>query len=172
MSGFGNIQQQIGAALGNVALNAASSSLAPSTGQTSTAVNMLIVINGNVQGLIKAISSDDAFGYMREKAIGSAVAVALVPGVYEGNLSVEKLFLFGITLSSAFGQGLLAVTGTQQTSANPADMYFNIVVVDNQGNPLQTFHDCVITRARRAIDIDSVIVVESVEIWARWQVQG
>lgn len=168
MSGFATVQNRIAAQLGSSTLSAATSSIAPTAGQTTTAVNMLIVVNNNVQGLIKNLTYDESYDYHREKAISSAVPVAFIPGVYEANGSIEKLFLFGETIDAAFGAGLRAVTGTQQTTADPSQLYFNIVTVDNQGNALQTFHDCVLIRARRSTDIDSVIIVDNIDIWMRW----
>jgi len=169
MGGFAGIQQQIQNTVGSVSVPGAfGTSLQPNAGNTTTAVNLLIVVNGIPQGLIKSLSIDEQFNVQRVRAIGSAISVALIPGVYEATASINKSFIYGQTLETAFGGGLRPVVGKYQASADFTQFYFNIVEVDNKGNTLATRHDCVLSSVRRAYEIDGVIIMEDASLLIRW----
>jgi hypothetical protein len=166
---FATLQSQIGGIIGDVQLGGAfGTSLQPNPANTTTAVNLLIVVNGIPQGLIRSMSIDENFGYVRVKAISSPVDVAEVPGVYEGTASVSRAFLLGQDLETAFGGNLRAVVGTQQANQNFTAFYFSIVTVDNLGNILKTYHDCALASVRSAYEIESVIIMQDASIYVRW----
>lgn len=168
-AGFSGLQQALGDAIGQINLPGAfNSSAQPNPSNTSTAINMAIVSKGKVQGLIRSMSVDEQFNTVRVKAIGAAISVAIIPGVYEATASLSKAFLFGQTLESALGGGIRPVVGRYQTSPDFTQFYFNVVQLDNQGNPLGVYHDCVLTTLRRAVEIDSVIVMEDATLAIRW----
>jgi hypothetical protein len=169
VSAYGQIQSGIASAIGNVNLPGAfSASLQPNPANTSTAVNLAIVVNGQLQGLIKSLSVDEQFNQQRVRAIGGAVAVAIIPGVYEATASFNKSFIFGQTLETAFGGGIRPVVGQYQANVDFTQFYFNIVELDAQSNALAVYHDCVLMSLRRAVDIDGVIIMEDAQIGIRW----
>ncbi len=166
---FGAVQTGIANAVGNLNVPGAfTSSLQPDPGNTSTAVNLAIVVNGQLQGLIKSLSVDEQFNQQRVRAIGGAVSVAIIPGVYEATASFNKSFIFGQTLETAFGGGIRPVVGQYQANADFTQFYFNIVELDVNSNALNVYHDCVLMSLRRAVDIDGVIIMEDAQIAIRW----
>ena len=168
-SAFTSIQTGVANALGNLNLPGVfTSSLQPNPGNTTTAVNLGIVVNGVLQGLIRSMSVDESFNYQRVPAIGSAVSAALVPGVYEATATCMKTFLFGQTLETAFGGGLRAVTGRYQADPDFTKFYFNIVELDNKGAILAVRHDCVLMSVRSSYEIGQVVIMQDATIAIRW----
>ncbi len=169
MGAYASLQSGIANAVGTVNLPGAfSASLQPNPSNTTTAVNLAIVVNGQLQGLIKSLSVDEQFNVQKVRAIGGAVAVAMIPGVYEATASIDKSFIFGQTLETAFGGGIRPVVGQYQANVDFTQFYFNIVELDANSNALNVYHDCVLMSVRRAVDIDGVIVMESAQIAIRW----
>jgi hypothetical protein len=169
MSGFAGLQSAIGAAVGNINLPGAfSSSAQPNPKNTTTAVNMAIVSKGIVQGLIRSLNVDENFNVQRVKAIGSAISVAMIPGVYEATATISKAFIFGQSLESALGGGIRPVVGLYQASPDFTQFYFNIVLLDNNNQMLGAYHDCVLTTLRRAVEIEGVIIMDDASLMCRW----
>jgi len=169
MSALSGVQGAINQAIGSFNLpGALSTTVAPSPGATTTAVNGLLVVNGAVQGLVRSLRVDEGFGVQGPKAIGSAVRVALVPGVYEGSGSIERSFLFGQSLTQAFGNLLLPIIGKNLASNDFTQSYFNLITLDNQGNPRKTYHDCMFSSISEAISIDQVVIVQDAQLMIRW----
>lgn len=167
--GYASLQQQISQNVGSIGLPGAfGASLQPNAANTTTAVNLTIVVNGVPQGLIRSMSVDEQFNVQRVRVIGSAVDVAMVPGVYEATAQINKAFLYGVTLETAFGGGIRAVVGKYQADADFTKFYFNILEVDNLGRTLATRHDCMLTSIQRAYEIDQVVVFESASLLIRW----
>jgi hypothetical protein len=135
---------------------------------TTTAVNLVLVANGNIQGLVKTMSVDEQFNYQRVKAIGSAIDIALLPGVYEATFTINKAFLYGLTLEGAFGGGIRPVVGKYLTNADFTQFYFNIVEANANGTAVAVRHDCVITSVRRTYEIDQVTIMEDASGMIRW----
>ena len=162
---FQTLQQQVGNIIGNLNLpGALSQSLQPNPANTTTAVNLLIVVNGLPQGLIRTMSIDENFNPRNVPAVNSPVNVAQVPGVYTASATITRSFLYGVTLENAFGGQLRAVVGKYQATPDFTKLYFTIVEADNQGNILATRHDCLLWQVRRAVDIDQVIIMEDASI--------
>lgn len=166
---FGGLQQGVAAALGTVSLaNAFASSQQPQQGITTTAVNLLIVVNGIAQGLIQSMRVNENFNVRPVVAIGSPVRVANIPGIYESTATIDRAFVFGQTMESAFGGNLRAVIGKQQAQVDFTKLYFNIVEVAADGSPLGTRHDCILNSVSRTYDIGGVIIMENSDITIRW----
>jgi hypothetical protein len=166
---FANLQNKIGAAVGSLSVPGAfGASLQPNAGLTTTAVSLIIVANGLPQGLIKTMSIDEQFNTQRVKAIGSAIDIALLPGVYEATGTFNKAFLYGTTLEAALGGGIRPVVGRYQTSTDFTQYYFNIVETNASGTPIATRHDCVLTSVRRSYEIDQVVIMEDASFLIRW----
>ena len=140
-------------------------------GLTSTAVNLIIVVNGIPQGLIKTLTIDEQFNYQRVKAIGSAVDVAFVPGVYEATGTINRAFLYGQSIETAFGGGLRAVVGKYQANPDFTSFYFNVIATDVSGSPIAIYHDCIMGSVRKTIEIDQVVIIEDVSLFVRWSEQ-
>jgi hypothetical protein len=169
MSGYGSLQAGIAAAVGAVSVPGAFSASANSNaGNTTTAVNLIIVANGVPQGLIKTMSIDEQFNTQRVKAIGSAIDIALIPGVYEATGTFNKAFLYGTSLSAALGGGLLPVVGRYQAATDFTKFYFNIVESNASGQPIAVRHDCVLTSIRKTYEIDQVVIMEDASFMIRW----
>lgn len=168
-SAFANLQQQVGNVIGNLNLpGALNSSLQPNAGNTTTAVNLLLVINGIPQGLIRTMTVDENFNPRNVPAINSAVDVANVPGIYRATATIDKAFLFGQTLEGAFGGNLKSVVGQFQATADFTKLYFSIVEVDATGNLLAVRHDCMLASVRHAYDIEQVVIMENASVLVRW----
>lgn len=164
-AGFTTLQNQVGALIGNLNLPGSfQNSLQPNPGNTTTAVNMVIVVNGVPQGLIRSMSVDENFNFRNVAAVNSAVNVAQLPGVYTASASISRSFLFGQTMETAFGGNLRAVVGQYQATTDPTQLYFTIIEIDNLGNLLATRHNCALWSVRRAIDIDQVVIMEDAQI--------
>lgn len=129
---------------------------------------MAIVANGRLQGLIRSMSVDEQFNVVRVRAINNAVAAAIIPGVYEATASISKSFIFGQSVEGAFGGGLRAVVGEYQGDPDFTKFYFNILQLDNFGNILSVYHDCVLMSVRRSVEIESVVVMDDAQIAIRW----
>lgn len=169
MSGFAGLQGKIGAALGQLSVPGAfGANLQPNAGLTTTAVNLIIVANGIPQGLIKTMSIDEQFNTQRVKAIGSAIDIALLPGVYEATGTFNKAFLYGTTLEAALGGGIRPVVGRYQANPDFTKFYFNIVETNANGSVVAERHDCVITSVRRSYEIDQVVIMEDASFLVRW----
>jgi hypothetical protein len=169
MAGFAGVQSGIAAAIGQLSVPGAfGSSLQPNAGGTTTALNLVIVANGQPQGLIRSMSIDEQFNVQRVRAIGSAINVALLPGIYEGTGSFAKAFLYGQSLEQALGGGLRPVVGRYQANPDFSQFYFNIVEAGVGGQALAVRHDCVLTSIRRAYEIEQVVVVEDAQFMIRW----
>ena len=119
---------------------------------------MAIVSKGIVQGLIRSLNVDENFNVQRVKAIGSAISVAMIPGVYEATATISKAFIFGQSLESALGGGIRPVVGLYQASPDFTQFYFNI----------GAYHDCVLTTLRRAVEIEGVIIMDDASLMCRW----
>jgi hypothetical protein len=169
MAGLGSLSSQISQQLGSFSLpGALGSSMQADGSKTTTAVNIAIVINGVVQGLIRSLRFEESFDQHPVKVVGGAVAAAIIPGVYTGSASVSKVFLFGVDLNTAFGGNVRPISGKSQTTQDFTKLYFNIVVLDNQGNPLQIFHDCALNSVSTSVEIDGVIIMEEASVVIRW----
>lgn len=144
-------------------------SVGPNPANTTTAVNGAIVVNGQVQGLLRSVRAENNFNLKSQPAIGSAIMVAIIPGVYEGSASYEKSFLFGQTLESAAGNILLPVVQQNLGSNDFTKSYFNMITLDNNANPRDTYHDCMIASKTEAIAIEQVIITEDASILFRWK---
>lgn len=167
--GFAGLQQTIAGAIGSLAPpGALSASLQANPSNTTTAINLTIVVKGVPQGLVRSMSIDEEFNYQRVRAISAAVNVALIPGVYEATAQINRAFLYGVTLETAFGGGLRSVIGKYAADPDFTKFYFNIVEVDNLGGTIATRHDCVLTSLRKAYDIDGVVIIEDASILIRW----
>jgi hypothetical protein len=170
---FANLQAQVGNIIGNLAIpGALATSLQPNAANTTTAVNLLIVVNGLPQGLIRTMTIDETFNPRNVPAINSAVDVANVPGIYRATATIDKAFLFGVTLEAAFGGSLRAVVGPYQSTPDFTKLYFSIVEVNNQGSILAARHDCLLASVRHAYDIESVVIFENANILIRWSTQA
>lgn len=170
---FANLQAQIGNVIGQVAVpGALATSLQPNAGATTTAVNLLLVVNGLPQGLIRTMTIDETFNPRNVPAINSAIDVANVPGIYRATGTIDKAFLFGVTLEAAFGGNLRAVVGPYQATPDFTKLYFNIVEVNNQGGIMAARHDCLLASVRHAYDIESVVIFENANFLIRWSQQA
>lgn len=170
---FGPLQTQVGNIIGNLGIpGALATSLQPNAANTTTAVNLLIVVNGLPQGLIRTMTIDETFNPRNVPAINSAVDVANVPGIYRATATIDKAFLFGVSLEAAFGGNLRAVVGQYQASADFTKLYFQIVEVNNQGSILAARHDCILASVRHAYDIESVVIFENANVLIRWSTQS
>lgn len=168
-TGFAGLQNSISQSIGSLNIPSAfGASLQANPANTTTAINLTIVANGIPQGLVRSMNVDEQFNVQRVRAISSAVNVALIPGVYEATAQINKAFLYGVSLESAFGGGIRAVVGKYLASPDFTKFYFNIVTVDNQGRTLKTYHDCMLTSVREAIEIDGVVIMEDASILIRW----
>lgn len=167
--GFAGLQQSVAGAIGTLtAPGALNATLQANPANTTTAINMTIVVKGVPQGLVRSMNIDEEFNYQRVRAISSAVNVALIPGVYEATAQINRAFLYGVTMETAFGGGLRAVVGKYSADPDFSKFYFNIVEVDNLGNALATRHDCVLTSVRTAYDIDGVVIIQDASLLIRW----
>jgi hypothetical protein len=166
---FATLQNTIGTALGQLSVPGAfGASLQPNAGLTTTALNLIIVANGLPQGLIKTMSIDENFNTQRVKAIGSAIDIALLPGVYEATGTFDKAFLYGTTLETALGGGIRPVVGRYLADPDFTKFYFNVVETNANGTVVAERHDCVLTSVRRSYEIDSVVVMENASFLVRW----
>lgn len=169
MAGFSALQSGISSALGSFGLpGALGSSLQPDGSKTTTAVNIAIVINGIVQGLIRSIRFEEGFDQHPVKVVGGAVAAAIIPGVYTGSASVSKVFIFGQDINAAFGGNVRPITGKTQANQDFTKLYFDMVLLDNQGNPMEIFHDCALNSVSTSVEIDGVIIMEDASVVIRW----
>jgi hypothetical protein len=168
-SGYAALQTGIAGSIGPLTTaGALSASLQPNAGATTTAINLAIVVQGIPQGLISSMTIDEQFNQQRVRAISSAVNVALIPGVYEATAQINRAFLYGVTLETAFGGGLRPVIGKYQANPDFTQFYFVILEINNQGIALATRHDCVLTSLRRAYEINQVVIIEDASILIRW----
>lgn len=166
---FAGVQAGVQTQLGSVALSSAfTGNQQQNPSNTTTAVNLLIVVNGIAQGLIQSLRINESFSVMPVKAIGSAVDVAKIPGVYQASGTIDRMFIFGQTMEQSFGGSIRAVVGKNQLTPDFTQLYFNIVEVDNQGNALATRHDCMLNSISRVYDINGVIIGENADIAIRW----
>jgi hypothetical protein len=166
---YTGLQGAIAGAVGSVSVPGAfKASLQPSAGLTTTAVNLIIVANGIPQGLIKTMSIDEQFNTQRVKAIGAAVDIALIPGIYEASGSFNKAYLYGQTLENALGGGIRPVVGQYQAATDFTDFYFNIVETNANGSVIAVRHDCVLTSIRKTYEIDQVVIMEDASFYVRW----
>jgi hypothetical protein len=174
MPGLGStISNAINTAVGQSGLSSVipgvqTGSVAPNPANTTTAVNAGIVINGQLQGLLKSFRVEHNFNIKPQTAIGAAIRIALIPGVYEGSGSFEKSFLFGQTLESAAGNILLPVIQQNLANNDFTKSYFNTITLDNNGNPLNTYHDCMIATKTEVIAIEQVVITEDASVLYRW----
>ena len=169
MSISSGIQNTISSALGSISSPGAfGTNLQSNPANTTTAVNIALVVNGIAQGLIKSFRLEESFDQHGVKVIGSAVNTANIPGVYTASISLSKVFINGLDLNSSFGGNVRPVTGKVQTSADFTQFYFDIVVLDLKGNPVQIFHDCVVNSVSTSVEIDSVIIMEEAQCLVRW----
>jgi hypothetical protein len=169
MGGFAGLQGAIGASIGSLSVPGAfGASLQPNVGLTTTAVNLILVVNGLPQGLIKTMSIDEQFNTQRVKALGSAVNIALIPGVYEATGTFNKAFLYGTSIEGAFGGGLRPVVGQYQANVDFTQFYFNVVETNAAGAVVAVRHDCVLTSVRRTYEIDQVVIMEDASFMVRW----
>jgi hypothetical protein len=164
--GLAGIAAQVGQAY-SIA-SALDANLQPSPGNTTTAVNLLVVMKNQVVGLIRSLRVDEQFNYQQARALGLPISAAFVPGVYTASGTVSRAFLLGQTFEQALGGGIRPVVGKSLVSADFTSFYFNIVEVDNNGNPLATRHDCVMSSISRAYEIDQVIIMEDCNLLIRW----
>ena len=169
MSGIGAIAGAIGGSLGQIGVPGAfGGSLQPNGAATTTAVNVAIVINGIVQGLIRSMRFEENFDQHVVKVVGKTVAAAIIPGVYTASASVSKVFIFGQDINQAFGGNVRPVANQAQANVDFTKLYFDIVLLDNQGNPLETFHDCALGSVSTSVEIDGVIIMEDANVLIRW----
>jgi hypothetical protein len=170
---FSNLQAQVGSIIGNLSIpGALATSLQPNAAATTTAVNLLLVVNGLPQGLIRTMTVDETFNPRNVPAINSAVDVANVPGIYRATATIDKAFLFGVSLEAAFGGNLRSVVGAYQSTPDFTKLYFSIVEVNNQGGILAARHDCLLASVRHAYDIESVVIFENANVIIRWSDQA
>jgi hypothetical protein len=167
--GYAGIQGTIASAIGGFGVPGAfNQSLQQNPASTTTAVNLVLVVNGQPQGLVKSLSIDEQFNMQRVKALGSAINIALLPGVYEATASVNKAFLYGQSIEGAFGGGLRPVVGKYLADPDFTKFYFNILEATASGITIATRHDCVLTSVRRTYEIDQVVIIEDASILIRW----
>ena len=114
------------------------------------------------------MSVDEQFNSQRVKAIGSAIDIALLSGVYEATASLNKAFLYGTTIEAAFGGGIRPVVGRYLANPDFTSFYFNIVESNADGTIIAVRHDCVLTSVRRSYEIDGVVIMEDCSILIRW----
>jgi hypothetical protein len=169
VGGFAGLQNSISANTGSAQVAGAfGAAIAGNAALTTTALNLILVMNGIVQGLIKTMSVDEQFNTQRVKAIGSAVDVALLPGVYEGTFTINKAFLYGQTIDDALGGTVRPVVGQYLQSADFTSFYFNIIEANASGVAVAVRHDCVLTSVRKSYEIDSVTIMEDCSGFFRW----
>lgn len=167
--GLSSLASAASSSLGSFGLPGAfGSSLQPNGAATTTAVNVAVVINGVVQGLIRSMRFEEAFDQHLVKVVGGAVGAAIIPGVYTATASVSKVFIFGQDLNTAFGGNVRPIDQKSQTNVDFTKTYFDIVLLDNQGNPLQLFHDCALNSVATSVEIDGVIIMEEASVMIRW----
>ena len=163
------IQSTIANTLGSISTPGAfGTSLQSNPANTTTAVNIALVVNGVAQGLIRSVRLEESFDQHGVKVVGSAVNTANIPGVYSATISLSKVFINGIDLNTAFGGNIRPVTGKVQTSPDYTKFYFDIVVLDLTGKPIQIFHDCALNSVSTSVEIDSVIIMEEATCVVRW----
>jgi hypothetical protein len=148
--------------------NALGANLQPDPTRNSTATSLLIVVKGIPQGLLRSVNVERPYDQHRVKVIGSSIDAAIVPGVTEPTATVTKVFLFGKDINSSFGGNIRPVVGTSAPTNDFTTFYFNIVEIDAKGATLRTLHDCALSSESTAVDIDSVIIIETCSIHVRW----
>lgn len=169
MSFGANLQSTIASALGGFGIpSLGSANLQPNPQRNTTATSLTIVVNGQVQGLIRSLRVERPYDQHRIKVIGSVVNAGFVPGVFEPSASISKIFLYGQDIAIAFGGTIRPVNGTQSVTNDFTQFYFNIVEVDALGNTIKEYHDCVLASESKSVDIDSVIIMEEASIYIRY----
>lgn len=166
----GSLALQLAGSLGsqfgtNGALN---KNLQPDPSKNTTATNLLIVVNGVPQGLLRSVRVEKPYDQHRIKVLSSPIDAAIVPGVTEPSASVSKVFLFGQSLNDVFGGNIRPVVGKRAPTNDFTKFYFDIVEIDAVGNILTILHDCALASESKAYDIDSVIIMEEAQIYVRW----
>ena len=167
---FGSaLSSAVSGALGNFGIpNALNANMQPDPTRNSTATSLLIVIQGIPQGLLRSVNVERPYDQHRVKVIGSSVDAAIVPGVTEPTATISKVFLFGMDLNSAMGGNVRPVLGKRAPTNDFTSFYFDLVEVDANGVTLRTLHDCALSSESTAVDIDSVLIIESATIFVRW----
>jgi hypothetical protein len=167
---FGNaVSSAITGALGSFGVpNALSANLQPNPAATTTATSLLISIEGIPQGLLRSINSERPYDQHRVKVIGASIDAVIVPGVTEPSLTLNKVFMFGLDLNTVMGGKIRPVVGKRAVSNDPTYGYFDIVEIDARGNTICVYHDCALGSESRAVDIDSVIIMETCSVMCRW----
>jgi hypothetical protein len=164
-----NLSKNLQGALGDFGTaSALSSGLQPNSARNTTATNLMIVVDGIPQGLLRSVRVEKPYDQHRIKVLGAVVNAAIVPGVTEPSASISKVFLFGQTLNDAFGGNIRPVVGKRAPTNDFTKFYFDIVEIDALGNPLTILHDCALASESKAYDIDSVIIMEEASIYVRW----
>lgn len=173
LGGFASLQAGIQANTSGLGVPGAfGAAVAGNAALTTTALNLILVANGQAQGLVKTMSVDEQFNTQRVKAIGSAIDIAFLPGVYEATFTIDKAYLYGQTLETAFGGGIRPVIGKYLSNPDFTSFYFNVVVANASGTAIAVYHDCVITSVRKTFEIDQIVIYENASGLVRWTEQS
>ena len=171
---FGSaLSSAVSTALGDFGVpNALQTNLQPNPAASTTATSLLISVNGIPQGLLRSLNTERPYDQHRVKVIGSSIDAAIVPGVTEPTATINKVFLFGLDLNSVFGGNVRPVIGKRAPTNNFTSFYFDVVEIDALGNTIKVLHDCALATESSAVDIDSVIIMETATIMVRWVEDG
>jgi hypothetical protein len=168
-----NLSNAVSNALGSFGVpSALQTNLQPNAAKSTTATSLLISIEGIPQGLLRSANSERPYDQHRVKVIGSSVDAAIVPGVTEPTLTISKVFLFGLDLNAAMGGNIRPVQGKRAPTNDFTSYYFQIIEIDALGNTVRVFHDCALSSESTAVDIDSVLIMETASVFCRWIEDG